>query len=699
MTPTSPALEILAPAGSRDALEAALQAGANAVYFGLKHLNARRGAANFSPEELPEVVQRVHDAGAKAHLTLNIDIHQRELGLAARTLALAAEVGVDAVLVRDPALLALRPHFPQLAFHFSTQAAVTTSAGMEAAKVLGLSRVVLARELSQTEIAAAAATPGIETEVFVQGALCFSCSGRCLISSWCGGRSGNRGACASPCRVPWTNADGQTANPLSMHDLCLISHLDDLRAAGVASLKIEGRLKSPAWVAQAVSLYRHAADKTESPATLRDEADSLGEYTGRMMTNGYFTANRHDLTAPSARPTTDKPRPPEPEMPSQNSYSGLTITVTEDGQGATLWTFARGNDAVTHRTPRQHIANPKRAINLATVADNMRGLLPSSEEATITMTPVELAEKLLPRQAGNAAVDALASFLRHSQKESDGIVRGMALPPEIAVIIAPADKPCPANCRTLGQRPNRCRLTMRQFLAIGRPAPSPYQQWIVECQPLTIAEAEAQAAALLARQEFDTIAALPAVFYEEHLPAINVFLQRLQAGGKTVEINSWDAWQLVRLTDLSFEAGPGLAILNAAAARHLRQLGCLSVAVSNEIDQSQLENLSAAADTPLNITVFSHPALMLTRAELPTGFSETEAAILTDSRDVSLRPTREGAVFALRPTQPFDWRNLRNARVKAAHLVVDLCGAESPLELTPSVTATPFLFNYDRRLR
>ncbi|HQC54025.1 MAG TPA: U32 family peptidase, partial [Lentisphaeria bacterium] len=129
MTPTSPALEILAPAGSRDALEAALQAGADAVYFGLKHLNARRGAANFSPEELPEVVQRIHDAGAKAHLTLNIDIHQRELGLAARTLALAAEVGVDAVLVRDPALLALRPHFPQLAFHFSTQAAVTTSAG------------------------------------------------------------------------------------------------------------------------------------------------------------------------------------------------------------------------------------------------------------------------------------------------------------------------------------------------------------------------------------------------------------------------------------------------------------------------------------------------------------------------------------------------------------------------------------------
>ncbi len=308
MTSSSPVLEILAPAGSRAALEAALQAGADAVYFGLKHLNARRGAANFTPEELPDIVHRVHQAGGKAHLTLNIDIHQRELGLAARTLALAAEAGVDAVLVRDPALLALRPHFPRLDFHFSTQAAVTTSAGVQAAKAMGLSRVVLARELSQAEIAAAAAVPGVETEVFVQGALCFSCSGRCLLSSWGGGRSGNRGACASPCRVPWTNADGQTANPLSMHDLCLLGHLDALRAAGVASLKIEGRLKSPAWVAQAVSLYRHAADKTALPAALQAEADRLGEYTGRMMSSGYFNADRHDLTAPSARPAAGRPR-------------------------------------------------------------------------------------------------------------------------------------------------------------------------------------------------------------------------------------------------------------------------------------------------------------------------------------------------------------------------------------------------------
>ena len=142
-------LELLAPAGGPDELAAALKAGADAVYFGLKKLNARTGAKNFPPEALQDVVQSIHDAHAKAYLTLNIDLSQRELGLAARTLALAEQAHVDAVLVRDPAILAFIPLFPKLAFHYSTQAAVTTSAGVEAAKAFGITRVVLARELSE----------------------------------------------------------------------------------------------------------------------------------------------------------------------------------------------------------------------------------------------------------------------------------------------------------------------------------------------------------------------------------------------------------------------------------------------------------------------------------------------------------------------------------------------------------------------
>ena len=163
-------LELLAPAGDLAALEAALAAGADAVYFGLNVLNARRRARNFDQSEFAQAVQTTHQHGAKAYLTLNIDLTERELAQAARLLKLAREAGVDAVLVRDPALLAMKPEFPELEFHFSTQTCSANSADVAAAARLGATRVVLARELSLAEIRDASAVAGIETEVFVQGA-------------------------------------------------------------------------------------------------------------------------------------------------------------------------------------------------------------------------------------------------------------------------------------------------------------------------------------------------------------------------------------------------------------------------------------------------------------------------------------------------------------------------------------------------
>ncbi|MCQ2397466.1 MAG: U32 family peptidase [Lentisphaeria bacterium] len=277
-------MEILSPVNA-DTLEAALDAGADAVYFGLKKLNARRGAKNFGQAELAEVVRKIHDRGAKAHLTVNIDLCTRETGLAARTLAFAQECGVDAVIVRDPAILALRPFFPRLEFHLSTQSGVSSSAGARMAKELHCDRVVLARELTHDEIASCCNVGGIDIETFGQGAMCFCASGRCLLSSWVGGRSGNRGACASPCRVGWKLVDGDAkeAHPMSMKDLCLVDELPELSRLGVVSLKIEGRLKSAQWVNQAVSLYRKAKNASAGLTELREEASSLGAYTGRAL--------------------------------------------------------------------------------------------------------------------------------------------------------------------------------------------------------------------------------------------------------------------------------------------------------------------------------------------------------------------------------------------------------------------------------
>ena len=302
--PATHRLELLAPAGDADALAAALDAGADAVYFGLTTLNARRRARNLRPADLAAAVARVHAHGARAYLTLNTDVTERELGQAARVLELARRNGVDAVLIRDSALLRLRPLFPELEFHFSTQACAASRADVEAARELGLNRVVLARELSLTEIAAAAAVPGVQTEVFVQGALCYCVSGRCLLSSWGGGRSGNRGLCTSPCRVPWRVGSSGPGQVLSMRDLSAVGRLADLARLGVAAVKIEGRMKTAAWVRDAVALYRQALDGAPA-ADVMAAVDRLGAYTGRQMTSGYLDGQRDHLTGSAGRETAE----------------------------------------------------------------------------------------------------------------------------------------------------------------------------------------------------------------------------------------------------------------------------------------------------------------------------------------------------------------------------------------------------------
>ncbi len=342
-------LELLAPAGDWEAMEAALEAGANAVYFGLRNLNARRRAKNFSPDEFVKAVEAIHARGAKAYLTLNIDLAQRELGQAARILELARQCRVDAVLVRDPALLALGGNFSTLEFHFSTQTCMTNSAEVAAAGELGANRVVLARELTLAEIAAAAAVPGVQTEVFVQGALCFSVSGRCLLSSWVGGRSGNRGTCTSPCRVPWVEKGTELIHrngpegashklapspfpcsfPCSMKDLSLIDRLPELRQAGVTAIKIEGRLKNAAWVRRAVSLYKRALAGEQGDALL-EEAQQLGTYTGRTMTSDYLDGRRDDLTGLAGRQPPDN-TPNEPDSaPSTDSEMDIDESLPEE---------------------------------------------------------------------------------------------------------------------------------------------------------------------------------------------------------------------------------------------------------------------------------------------------------------------------------------------------------------------------------
>ncbi|MBQ2618189.1 MAG: U32 family peptidase, partial [Oscillospiraceae bacterium] len=280
-------LELLAPAGSMDALRAAVQSGANAVYLGSGPFNARQNAKNFSLDELPEAVRYCHVRGVQVHLTLNTLVTDRELEQAAQTITAAARAGVDAFIVQDLGLVSLlRQMAPEVPIHASTQMSIHSLDGVLRAAAMGMSRVVLARELSRDDIAYICRNSPIEIEVFVHGALCMCYSGQCWFSAVVGTRSGNRGQCAQPCRLAYGYGHYEDKYPLSLKDNCLISHMEVLRRLGVASVKIEGRMKRPEYVAVATRLYRAAIDG--APVSAEDMRDLREVFSRQGFTEGYY---------------------------------------------------------------------------------------------------------------------------------------------------------------------------------------------------------------------------------------------------------------------------------------------------------------------------------------------------------------------------------------------------------------------------
>lgn len=280
-------LELLSPAGSMEALKAAVQNGANAVYIGCGSFNARQGAKNFLPEELPEAVRYCHIRGVKVHLTLNTLVSDREMPRAGELILLAAAAGVDAFIVQDLGIAALCHQMaPEVPMHGSTQMSVHSLEGVQRAAELGMQRVVLARELPKEEIAHICRNSPVEIEVFVHGALCMCYSGQCYMSSVIGRRSGNRGQCAQPCRLPYGYGHFEEKYPLSLKDNCLLPYLRELEQMGVASLKIEGRMKRPEYVAVATRIYRAALDgKT---ITANDMAQLQNAFSRQGFTDDYY---------------------------------------------------------------------------------------------------------------------------------------------------------------------------------------------------------------------------------------------------------------------------------------------------------------------------------------------------------------------------------------------------------------------------
>ncbi len=291
--------EILAPAGSLEAVEAAVNSGADAVYLGQKSFSARASAANFDAEELSRAVSLCHRCGVKVYQAVNTIVFDSEFAALKECVRTACDAGVDALIVQDLGVAALlREWAPEMPLHASTQMSVTSLSGVLQAAKLGFKRAVLARELTLEEIGVIAQASPIELEVFVHGALCMSVSGQCTLSAMIGSRSANRGGCAQPCRLPFS-VDGSGSADLSLKDLSALEDLEALAKLGVSSFKIEGRMKRPEYVGAAVrAVYQKLRGGEPDLQTLRAVFSRSG------FTNGYLE-NRRDLAMFGSRTKED----------------------------------------------------------------------------------------------------------------------------------------------------------------------------------------------------------------------------------------------------------------------------------------------------------------------------------------------------------------------------------------------------------
>ena len=338
-------VEILAPAGSWECLEAGICAGADAIYIGGSRFGARAHADNLNEEKMLEAIDYVHLHGRKIYMTINTLFKESELKELADYLRPYYEQGLDAVIVQDiGAMKLIREEFPDLALHVSTQATVTQTMGAQLFQKLGAERIVPARELSLEEIRDMKAATGLEMECFVHGALCYCYSGQCLMSSMIGGRSGNRGECAQPCRLPYRVGEKKAADLMSLKDLCTIDMIPDLVEAGIDSFKIEGRMKQPDYVYHVTQMYRKYTDlylregRKGFRVTKEDKEKLENCYRRRGYCDGYYRKQNGKEMLSLKRPGKDiELKKDKLDYTLQEKIAGVLCLTEGEASELTVW--------------------------------------------------------------------------------------------------------------------------------------------------------------------------------------------------------------------------------------------------------------------------------------------------------------------------------------------------------------------------
>ena len=492
-----------------------------------------------------------------------------------------------------------------------------------------------------------------------------------------------------------------------MKDLSAVHRLSDLQAAGVKSLKIEGRLKSARWVQQAVSLFAaglHGAD----PKALFDKAQQLGSYAGRKLTSAYFDADHETLIAPSAGRSTSETSSSAPSSDDTSSSSSeidnreakpetpgycLSIDVTDAG---ILCTCRIADRSTSWKLPKTVVHRRNKALSIHKVLTWLG--TQSIQDFPMSTSYSNTPEFLMVPRAANALPDQISAALRQLLKPEDETLR-LDLPDELRAVMARSARHI-ANTMALGDAPNRARLEARHVAEFVRKVKaSGNTQAMPSSIVVEFASAEQLDKVIASADGVPLIIALPSVFFEDGISAIRQLVVRCVASHIPVEINSWGAIKIARESGARFEAGPGMGILNTLAATMLAAHGCEAVTMSVEADRKQIEDVSASCPVPLTIGVFGQPALMITRVKLPR--DQVQGRLLEDRRGIQLKARLEHGLWTLRPSDPFDLRSIHNNAIRAAHLAADLVTSPSPAEEwlhRSTAAAKPLRFNYARTL-
>ena len=588
-------MELLAPAGSMEALRAAVCNGADAVYLGADTFNARMNARNFSAADLQEAVVYCHVRGVKVHLTLNTLVLDREMPRAAELIRLAASCGVDAFIVQDLGVVSLcRQLAPDVPIHASTQMSIHSLEGVMEAAALGCSRVVLARELPAEEIAHICKRSPVEIEVFVHGALCMCYSGQCYLSSVIGRRSGNRGQCAQPCRLPYGYGRFEsTRYPLSLKDNCLAGELDELRRMGVASIKIEGRMKRPEYVAIVTRAYRTVLNGGKLTPSDLQELETA--FSRQGFTDGYFRGqtgsdmfgrrqegeDTADLFA-SARATYEQG---EPQRIGVRFYA-----MIRRGEPAQLAVEDPDGNLCRTRGPV-----PEQAVYRSLTPQDLEQQLKKTGGTPYLCTAVRSSldpDLMLPASAINAMRrDVIAELTAKRGRAAPARLNAYDEPPRYDGIAG--EPQLTIAVRTAGQITSRM-LSMKPtvlYVPLSELAEHPDLPQRVSV--------ETQLAAILPR----------VIWSGELAPVARQLRTVYEMGVRQVLAGNLGQLHIARAAGFAIRGDFGLNIVNSRAMRYLREQGLDSQLLSFELTLPQIRDISKAV--PAELLIYGRLPLML----------------------------------------------------------------------------------------